>query len=80
MEVNYAKPVGFENNMVDIIKDNVTTDLDYVMDQFHKHQRDVFPQVRESLTDFIWRNKNEKNSVSLCSRCTVLFDEEAGKH
>jgi hypothetical protein len=42
VEANYAEPIGFEINMFAMTRADVTNDLDYVVDQFYRYQREVF--------------------------------------
>ena len=80
VEANLVEPVAFEINMVQATGDRIHTSSSYVLEQYDRCQREIFPQRGESLIDFLLRKKDEGRDVSLCSRCSALFDQTAADH
>ena len=75
--VNFAEPISFEINMVNMTGPRAHTASTYVLEQFDKHQRDIYPQKGESLPDFLYRKVREGGDIVLCPRCSVVYDQNA---
>ncbi|MED6138401.1 hypothetical protein PIB30_073934 [Stylosanthes scabra] len=53
-------------------------DADFDIDMFEA-ERPIYPKAREDLLDLLMRQRDEKGNVSMCPRCSALFDASAAR-
>ena len=70
--VNFAEPVSFEINMVNVSGPNTHTISTYVLEKFDKHQRDIYPR-KASLCWIFFTERNRKEETLLYVLDAVLF-------
>ena len=51
-------------------------DIEYTMSVFESEKKPIYPQAGKDLFEFLLRQKDQGGDVSLCPRCSAIFDKQ----
>ncbi|KAJ1438422.1 Pro-Pol polyprotein [Sesbania bispinosa] len=77
VNASYVEPL--QVLMVDFDKTRINDPMDGLIKQFEKEFSQIYPKPGETHVDFLTEEKENSQEVTLCPRCSAIFDKSATK-